>query len=408
MRKKAYFFIFSLYILTAIYFLKKDIVLEYEWMLIMDDFSKYGYDYRLFGMPTAYMPPFYPYFLLFCSKTLGNYWLQIVCIIQGTIVFLSSYWMFKGIFGEKINSTTIILAYCSVIFFPPLLVGTYKISSFAFSLSVMLIFFTILHKIYEHRLANKKQLVYLLMVSVIGMYLRYEFIFIIILSALVFYFRGKISFKKFISSLVILFIIYLPWCIRNYIEIGTFTYSTSFNFNFAKGYNEKYDTNIIFNNPYSPELKKILTNKTLSEMFTNEKDMNDYLRRLNQDFISENPELFIELTGKKLLINLTQYFPGYEGINRFKLYFAYSFYMITFQTFLIFAIRKKFRKNKKDFLLYGTAIFYMFFVLFYVVAPLPRYLLLFYPIFTAVILHSFYDDIQKRLLRKTKLKNHIL
>jgi len=405
MKQKVYFFIFLIYAIVAIFFLRKDIGLEYEWALIMDDFSKYGYNnYKLFGMPTAYMPPFYPYFLLFCNELLGKYWLHVVCVIQALSVFFSLYTMFKRLFGEKIYSAIVILGFCSVLFFPPLLIGVFKISSFAFSLSIMLMFFTISNKIYEHPYVSKKEFAYLLLILIIGMYLRYEFVLIIILSVLIFYFQRKVSFKKVILSLMLLFLIYSPWCIRNYIQIGKFTYSTSFNFNFAKGYNEKYDTDIIFNNPYSPELKKTLTNQTLSEMFANEKDMDQYLKELNYNFIKNNPSLFIELTVKKFCINLTQYFPGYEGINKFKLCFAYSFYMVIFQALLIFSIWKRFRSDKKDFLLYGTLGWYMFFLFFYVIAPLPRYLLLFYPIFVAVILCSFYDNIQKKLKNRYKQK----
>ncbi|WP_379966041.1 hypothetical protein [Epilithonimonas sp. UC225_85] len=388
--KKIYYLIFSIYLVISIYFLKKEISLEYEWIFIMKDFAKYGWEYRLYGMYSAYMPPFYSYFLLISSKVFGSNWLTVVCCIQGLTVFFSLFSFFKVLFEEKRFSVVIVLAFCSILFFPPILIGVYKISSFAFSLSVMLLFFTILYKISKSKIVYNKQWGILAILSIVGLYLRYEFIFIISLSIFAFYINKRISVKKMILLGAMALMAYFPWCLRNYYMIGKFAYSTSYNFNFAKGYNEKYDPYITFNNPYSPQLKKIVTNKMLSEMFTNEKDMDEYLGNLNHDFIMNNPKLFIKLTATKFLINFTQYFPGYEGINRYKIYIFYSWYMMAVQVLLILSLRKIYLTNKRSFLLYMTGGLYLFFLFFYIIAPLPRYILLFYPIFIAVILKTYY------------------
>ncbi len=392
--KKIYFLIFLIYLIVSIYFLRKQISLEYEWMVIMKDFSNYGWEYRLYGKYTAYMPPFYSYFLLISSKIFGSNWLEIVCFIQGLVIFFSLFSLFKTLFKEKITSIIVIAGFCSILFFPPLLIGIYKVSSFAFSLSSMLLFFSVIYRISVSKSISNKQWLSIVLICTISLYLRYEFIFIIILSVIAFYISKRISLKNAISFLLVASLIYLPWCIRNYYKIGTFAYSTSFNFNFAKGYSEKYDPYITFNNPYSSKLKLTLSNTTLSKMFTNEKDMNEYLHNLNMEFVENNPKLFVKQTVIKFLINLTQYFPGYEGLNRNKVYLFYSLYSIFIQILLIISLKKLYLQNKRSFLVYITGGLYLFFLFFYVIAPLPRYMLLYYPIFIAVILKANYGKLQ--------------
>ncbi|QBO57514.1 hypothetical protein NBC122_00678 [Chryseobacterium salivictor] len=391
MKNKIYYILFLLYVTVLLISLQKEVQLENEWKAIMNDFLM-DKGYRLLGVPTAYMPPFYSYYLLICKKVFGfTSWIKVSCFIQAIIYYFSLHYLFKTFLKDGLHQWRIIILFLSVLFFPPILVGSLSISSFSLSVSILCVFFALLYKIYDEKDVKIENMIYIAVISIAGLYIRYEFIFILILSGLIYLFLRKISVLNFIKILVFVFLAYLPWTIRNYIYIGKFTYSTSLNYNFAKGYNEVYDIFSSYNFPYAPETKRKESIGLLYKELKGEKEVDEHLSALNKDFIDQHPGLFLKLTVQKLAINFLQFFPDYKGLSKYRIYIFYSIFFVIFQAVLILAM-KRLKDAKNNYLLMFTLSFYLFSLFFYTIAPMPRYFLLFYPIFTVIIVKSFQDE----------------
>lgn len=376
--------------LVLAFFLQKEVQLEHEWKIIMNDFlAQKGY--RMYGFSTAYMPPFYSYYLLICKNIFGfTNWIKVSCIIQAVIYYYSMFYLFKTFLKNSLYQWRIVIFFLSVVFFPPIFVGNVSVSSFSLSVSILSVFFTLLFKIFSEEKYQKRHLYAIALASIAGLYIRYEFLYIIVLSSLIFIFLKKINVISFIKILFFIFLVYLPWMMRNYIEIGKLSYATSLNYNFAKGYNEAHDVFSSYNFPYNPETKQKLPINVLYKQFENEKQIDEHLSALNREFILKHPVLFLKLTLQKLLINILQYFPNYDSLSSHKIYVFYSLFFAVFQAFLIWAMAKL-KSAKRIYLLTFTVSFYMFFIFFYSISPMPRYFLLFYPVFFVVIIKSFED-----------------
>lgn len=198
-----------------------------------------------------------------------------------------------------------------------------------------------------------------------------------------------------------IFIAYLPWCIRNYEKTGVFHYSTSLNYNFAKGNNEKYDIFSSENLPYDPAKKMILTDEYLRQNFTDEKQIDQYLQQLNKNFISEHPELFIKNSLKKIGINFLNYYPGNYNFPSVYIMYLYSVILLVFILLLIYTIIQKLRLRFTFDAAFPGVIF-IFYLLFYSVAPLPRYFLLYFPLFFFFVFQNFNAKLHSYLLKLKK------
>lgn len=382
-KRNSYLIIYLIF-LSVVLITSKGAKLEFEWKLILDDFQTSS-EYRIYGVATAFMPPFYPYFLLLCKTLFSftNHWEMMVCVFQSSFFFYSLRELYKTFLHEKSKLGTL-FSFCSIIFFPPVFFALCKISVFAFSTGVIILFFSQIYRIFFVGKKNKKEYAYLLFIVLLGLYLRYEFILFCSFLFLVLYFLKKINFHQFLIFVACMWFLYLPWSVRNYEKIGKFTYSTSLNYNFAKGNNINYNIFSFYNFPYSPQSKEILYNDILYERFENEKEIDEYLKNLNNSFLKENPELFVKLSLQKIGINFLQFFPDYGFLSKKYLSFFYSLLMSLIQILFLWCIYKNIKKRKTEFSILCIGV-YFFFLLFYSVAPLPRYFLNFHPIFIVII-----------------------
>src|SRR5690606_21978986 len=197
---------------------------------------------RIFDRPTAYMPPLYPYYLLVIKQLFGfTDWIKVSIVIQCILYYFSVFYLFKTLLNKTMAKLWIFILFAFVVFFPPIFIGNIAVSSFALSVSILSVFFALLYKVFHARNELLRDLLYLSGVSLAGLYVRYEFIYILILSATVFIALRRIRMINFMMILLLASISYLPWAVRNYNTIGKFSYATSLNYNFAKGYNEKYN-----------------------------------------------------------------------------------------------------------------------------------------------------------------------
>ncbi|MGG1921147.1 hypothetical protein [Chryseobacterium sp.] len=393
-----YSLIFLVYCL-AVYFLSKNASLVFEWKVIMEDFSVY-HDYYYLGKPSAYMPPLYPYYLLLIESIVKTpKWVMISCVLQSVILFFSVLLLVVSFEENAIKKNRYFFAFVGVIFFPPILLGATKISSFALTLSVFSIFFALVLKLSQK--VNVKNIILISIFSIAGLYLRFEFLFLMISSAIMLIGYKKIKYYNLLLVFVFIFITYLPWCIRNYEKTGVFHYSTSLNYNFAKGNNEKYDIFSSENLPYDPAKKMILTDEYLRQNFTDEKQIDQYLQQLNKNFISEHPELFIKNSLKKIGINFLNYYPGNYNFPSVYIMYLYSVILLVFNLLLIYTIIQKLRLRFTFDAAFPGVIF-IFYLLFYSVAPLPRYFLLYFPLFFLFVFQNLNDKLYLYLLKLKK------
>ncbi|MFP8893364.1 hypothetical protein [Chryseobacterium sp. EZn1] len=393
-----YSLIFLVYCL-AVYFLSKNASLVFEWKVIMEDFSVY-HDYYYLGKPSAYMPPLYPYYLLLIESIVKTpKWVMISCVLQSVILFFSVLLLVVSFEENAIKKNRYFFAFVGVIFFPPILLGATKISSFALTLSVFSIFFALVLKLSQK--VNVKNIILTSIFSIAGLYLRFEFLFLMISSAIMLIGYKKIKYYNLLLVFVFIFITYLPWCIRNYEKTGVFHYSTSLNYNFAKGNNEKYDIFSSENLPYDPAKKMILTDEYLRQNFTDEKQIDQYLQQLNKNFISEHPELFIKNSFKKIGINFLNYYPGNYNFPSVYIMYLYSVILLVFNLLLIYTIIQKLRLRFTFDAAFPGVIF-IFYLLFYSVAPLPRYFLLYLPLFFLFVFQNLNDKLYLYLLKLKK------
>lgn len=393
-----YSVIFLLYCITA-YYLSRNADLVFEWKIIMEDFSVY-HDYYYLGKPSAYMPPLYPYYLLLVESIVKTpNWVMISCVLQAVILFFSVLLLVVSFEENAIKKNSYFFAFGCIIFFPPILLGATKISSFALTLSVFSIFFALVLKLSQK--VTVKNVILISIFSIAGLYLRFEFLFLMIISAIILIGYKKIKYYNLALVFTFIFITYLPWCIRNYEKTGVFHYSTSLNYNFAKGNNEKYDIFSSENLPYDPAKKILLTDEYLRQNFTDEKQIDQYLKQLNKNFISEHPELFIKNSLKKIGINFLNYYPGNYNFSGIYIMYLYSIILMVFSLLFIYTIIQKL-KLRFSFDAVYTGIIFIFYLLFYSVAPLPRYFLLYFPLFFLFVFQNFNDKLHSYLLKIKK------
>lgn len=393
-----YSVIFLLYCITA-YYLSRNASLIFEWKVIMEDFSVY-HDYYYLGKPSAYMPPLYPYYLLLIESIVKTpKWVMISCVLQSVILFFSVLLLVVSFEKNAIKKSRYFFAFVCVIFFPPILLGATKISSFALTLSVFSIFFALVLKLSQK--VTVKNVILISIFSIAGLYLRFEFLFLMIISAIMLIGYKKMKYYNLLLVFGFIFIAYLPWCIRNYEKTGVFHYSTSLNYNFAKGNNEKYDIFSSENLPYDPAKKMILTDEYLRQNFTDEKQIDQYLQQLNKNFISEHPELFIKNSLKKIGINFLNYYPGNYNFPSVYIMYLYSVILLVFILLLIYTIIQKLRLRFTFDAAFPGVIF-IFYLLFYSVAPLPRYFLLYFPLFFFFVFQNFNAKLHSYLLKLKK------
>jgi len=372
------------------------VTLENEWPLILEEFEKSS-EYRFYGVASAYMPPFFPYFLQICKNIFGftTRWESISCFLQASFFFWCVQHFCISILSK--DNYKVLICLSLVVFFPPIFFALCKISSFGFTVGVIALFLAQIYRIFVNGFRNSKDWIILLTAVLLGLYLRYE---LIMLNAVVFFtlvFLKRITLFRCFSLILFMWLLYLPWTIRNYKKIGVFSYSTSLNYNFAKGNSIKYNIYSYNNFAYSPKTDEFFVNDMLYKKFGNEKEIDHYLGELNKTFLREHPKLFVKLSFQKIGINFLQFFPDYSFLSNIYLAVSYSLLAVILQILFLFSVYRNLReKYFYDFSVLALSV-YLFFIIFYSIAPLPRYYLFFFPVFILIILTGIKRKNQKAI-----------
>ncbi|MFD2920759.1 hypothetical protein ACFS6H_13625 [Terrimonas rubra] len=388
-----------LFLGISLYTAFKNTELVYEWAGIVDHLIETG-EYKYMGNYSAFMPPLYPWYLagvhwLTARFTTGTTWLGIANFLQAVIFISAVYFTFRSFFYGKL-SPRLLVFFGAVIFFPPVLLSVTKVSSFALSLSLALFFLALAYRLVV--LKKKKVLGPFILVLTLAMYVRFEFgLYFLLLSCFLSFFSKQKHWNILIAA-GLFGLIYAPWVLRNHVKMGMFTYSTSFQYNFSKGNNIRYDLFSTHNMPYDEQNDLRVEDEVVAGRFSSEKAKDDYLKKVNRYYLHHHPGHFFSQSVKKVGINFLQYFPDYHLFTKPLFAVLYSiFFTLLFLAVLAWSIRDIFFASKKhpNFLSVFTLVSFLFFLFFYSVAPLPRYALFFYPLFMVYILYMLNNKQQQ-------------
>ena len=394
------YLIFSLILITFLsrlfmVFFLRDTHLENEWQTLLNNLINYkSYSFYTFKdqlIPSAYMPPAYPFFLYLIylvTNFLNIGLLNTVIFIQILLSTYSVYIFYQinlNFFFKKVS------LFNSFIFslIPLNIYYCGQISSINLQLLLSLLFLKFLILF-----INKEKIINLIIFSVISGLLiltRGEFILIFILTVLYILLCKKIKLLNLIKISLIVILITSPYVIRNYIHFGQFFFVKSLGYNLWKGNNnlstvQGYEDlrNLEFSK-INNKLKMIEKNSTYEiardKVFLGEAVSN----------IKEKPFVYIKLYIKKLFsyyfIDLNSNYPNYYNIFHILPILLLSIF--SFPGIFTFLGEKSFEKRSLGlYLISNLLIFSIFFIL-------PRYKLIILPI-QLILAANFITYIMKK------------
>jgi len=379
------YLIYSLILITFLsrlfmVFFLRDTHLENEWQTLLNNLINYkSYSFYSFQdqlIPSAYMPPVYPFFLYIIyliTNFLNISFLNTIIFIQILLSTYSVYLFYQinlNFFKQKIsviNSFIFTLIPLNIYY-----CGQISSINLQILLSLLFLKFLIL-------LVNREEIVNLIIFSVTSGLLiltRGEFILIFILTVSYILFCKKTKLINLVKIFSIVILITSPYVIRNYIHFDQFFFVKSLGYNLWKGNNQLsivqgYEDlrNLEFNK-LNNKLQKIEKNSiyeiSRDKVFLDEAIIN----------LKSNPIAYIKLYVKKFFsyyfIDLNSNYPNYYNIFHFLPLLLIS--ALSFPGLLTFFKEKNFeRRSFGLYLILNLVIFSIFFIL-------PRYKLIILPI----------------------------
>jgi len=286
--------------LLCVFFLDWGSFPDFEWYEKRAYTLSLGGDYQEDGYPTARFPPGYPFFLSSIYRVLGhhNLWAKIANVILSFFLCFLTYRVAKRIKNHH-TPQIVLLILCffpSQIYFTPLLASEIL---FTFLFLLVLCFLII-------QLKENRRLFFLIFSGVLlGLATLTRGVLLVFPLVILFFFltfEKKGFLKEFLIITFSMFLILLPWMLRNQQKFGNFTLSTNIGASLWVGNNPKSsgdgicpDDSEFKNIPPDPETQIETDRLCLS---------------LALDYIKRNPISFLKL-GIRKLINLiaTDMFP---------------------------------------------------------------------------------------------------
>ena len=371
-------FSFSLRIISAYFF--RDAFIENEWNILLNNlinhksYSFYSFNNQL--LPSAYMPPLYP-FLLYFLKTVSflndTNFLYLIIFIQIVLSTYSVYLFYQinqSFFSNKLSIINSIIF--SII--PLNIYSCGQISSIGLQIFLSLLFLK-----FSLLLINKEKprnVIFLSIISGLLILTRGEFILIFFLMLIFTFFYKKLETSNVIKILIIVSLIISPYAIRNYIHFNQIFIVKSFGYNLWKGNNpvskvEGYEN---FKNDEFVKLEKKIEELKKNSFYEVNRD-NIFLNEAF-DNLRNNPVRYIQLFFKKLFsyyfIDFNSDYPNYY--NFLHIFPILLVSIISFPGLFIFYKKNKLENNYLSlYLLLNLIIFSIFFIL-------PRYKLIILPV----------------------------
>ena len=398
-----FFLIFSSFLARFVtaYFVG-DRVIDNEWSVLVNNLINYKafafYASNDLIIPSAYMPPIYPFFL-YLIKIITFDKIDFLSLIISFQVILSTYSIYifyelnQKIFSNKLSLiNSFIFSY-----FPLNLYAAGQISSITLQILLSLLFLKYFFCISEKK--SSKNIIIFSIISGILILTRGEFILIFLVTILYLIFFKKISLAILIKTILITFLIISPYMARNYIQFNEIFVVKSLGFNLWKGNNPTslvQGTSDVRPPNTFEQLKQWKTSENSDHKILKaklEKIKIDRFYEINRDkvFLDEaknnlhkDPGKYINLFLKKIF---SYYFIDLQSSYHNYYNFFHFFPVVIFGIFslpgVVLVLKKKDLKLNYllVFLLLNLAIFSFFFIL-------PRYKLIILPI--QIILATYF------------------
>ena len=389
-------FSFLLRIVTVYFF--RDLQFDNEWGILLNNlinyksFSFYNFNGEL--IPSAYMPPLYPFFLYLIKIIVPFGESNLLYSIFFIQIILSSYSVYlfyeinKNFFSNNLSLINSIVF--SVI--PLNVYACGQISSINLQIIFSLLFLKFLFLIIK-----KDTNINIIIFSIVSgplFLMRGEFILIFIFIYLFIFLKKKIKLINLIKIAIVVTLIISPYVVRNYIHFNQFFLVKSLGYNLWKGNNElsKVEGFENFERENFSKLKSKIDNLDKNKYYEIGRDkvfFNVAIKNLKQD-----PFHYMVLYFKKLssffFIDINSSYPNYY--NFFHIVPIILISLLSFPGMFIFFTRSKF--ENKCIGLY----FFMNLIIFSLFFILPRYKLIILPV-QIILACYFIEYVLKKIIK---------
>ncbi len=383
--------------LITIYYIR-DFHFDNEWGVLLNNLINHnGYSFHNFNgefIPSAYMPPLYPFFLylikIITSFENSNllFLIYFIQIMFSTISVYLFYLLNKNFFSKKISGI-------NSFFFSIFPINIYvcgQISSINLQVFFSILFLYLLFLIIKK---NKNgNIILFSTVSGLLILTRGEFILIFLIILFFILLNKKIKLINFVKIVIIVLLIISPYIVRNYLIFNEVVIVKSLGFNLWKGNNqlssvEGYEN---FSKGEFAQLKLKMDNVKKDKYYEINRD-NIFLEEAKRNLIND-PFKYTNLFFKKLFsyyfVNFKSNYPDYYNIFHFLP--ALFLGAISFPGFIISLKKRSFESNiLLIYLIFNLLIFSFFFIL-------PRYKLITLPIQIMLASH-FINYLYKRITK---------
>ena len=372
---------------VTVYFVR-DLAIGNEWNILIDNLVKFkSYSFYTFDnqlIPSAYMPPMYPFFIYLIKIIApfeGDDLIHLIIFIQ---IILSTYSVYlfyqlnQNFFSEKLS-----LINSFIFSFIPLnLYACGQISSITLQVIFSLLFLKFFLLIVKEPIT--KNILIFSMVSGLSILTRGEFI--LIFSGMIFFIllNKKIKFINFVKITLIVLLVISPYLVRNYIHFNQILIVKSLGYNLWKG-NNQLSTVDGFENTEKSEftsLKYKLDNLEKNKYYEVNRDkifLKEALYNINNNLLRYF-KLFLKKFLSYYFIDINSKYPNYY--NFFHIFPIALISLLSFPGLFVF-----YRKKKIENKCFGLYLFLnlMIFSIFFI---LPRYKLAILPV--QIILASYF------------------
>jgi 4-amino-4-deoxy-L-arabinose transferase-like glycosyltransferase len=387
-----FFLILSSFIIRLIAVLiYGDVKIDNEWNVLLDHLYNHNmYAYHKFEnelIPTSYMPPMYPFLLLF-FKIISFEKVNILNIIFSFQVILSviSVYIFYKINEQFFSKNTSIINSFIFAFFPLSIYGVTQTSSITLQIFLSLLFLRYFFLVTSN--SSNKNIIVFSIICGVSLLTRGEFFLIFILTLAYILFCKKISFTNIIKIFIISMIIISPYLVRNYINFGKIHIVNVTGYALWKGNNKDLLVEGFRN--YDGSEADLLKREGLDLKFKNIPKNSSYEANKDKFFLEnamknifKQPSVYFALYIKKVF---SFYFLDFDSSYKNYYNFMHIFPIILISILsipglIIFLRSRDFQKN---YIIFYLILFISIFSFFFI---LPRYKLIILPM--QIILSSF-------------------
>ena len=383
--------------LATVYFVR-DFQIDNEWKVLLNNLVNYNsYSYYTFNnklIPSALLPPLYPFFL-YVIKTVtsleGPSLINLIIFIQ---IILSTYSVYL-FFQINLNFFEIKLSLINSLIFSIIPLNIYacgQTSSICLQMFFFLFFLKLLFQLLKTQ--NKKNIIFFSLASSMTILIRGEFILLFILTIFFIYLNKKIKTINILKIITITILVISPYVVRNYIQFNQFFIVKSLGYNLWKGNNQLstvggYED---FKSLEFTHLNNKITKIKKNKYYEINRD-NIFLKEATSN-ITAKPIYYFKLYIKKFFtyffIDINSKYPNY---NNFLHLFPIIVISIISAPGLFIVLKKKSFKSRYliFLLLFNIIIFSVFFIL-------PRYKLVILPM--QIILAAYFANY---VLKKLKI-----